>query len=126
MMPSAYTVLEAFPVTPNNKIDRNALAQIRLTAEPTPEDLAQVTSNPLELMLLEAWAEALDLGRLGLNDDFFELGGDSLKAVLLMHRLQQRLNRDIRPFVLMQAPTVAKFAAWLRSEALVETEEGEI
>ena len=126
MMPSAYTVLDAFPATPNNKIDRNALAQMPLTVEPTPEDLAPVTSNPLELMLLEAFASALDLGRIGLNDDFFELGGDSLRAVILMHRLQKRLNRDIRPAVLMQAPTVAKFAAFLRSEALVETEEGEI
>jgi amino acid adenylation domain-containing protein len=126
MMPSAYTVLDVFPATPNNKIDRNALAQMPLTNETTPEDLAPVTSDPLELMLLETWANALDLSRLGLNDDFFELGGDSLRAVILMHRLQKRLNRDVRPAVLMQAPTVAKFAAYLRSETLVESEEGEI
>jgi acyl carrier protein len=126
MMPSAYTVLDAFPATPNNKIDRNALAQIPLTAEPTPEDQAPVTSNPLELMLLESFASALDLARIGLNDDFFELGGDSLRAVILTHRLQKRLNRDIRPAVLMQAPTVAKFAEYLRADTQVETEEGEI
>ncbi len=126
MMPSAYTVLDVFPATPNSKIDRNALAQMPLTSEPTPEDLAPVTSNPLELMLLESFASGLDLTRIGLNDDFFELGGDSLRAVILMHRLQKRLGRDIRPAALMQAPTVAKFAAWLRAEAIVETEEGEI
>jgi amino acid adenylation domain-containing protein len=126
MMPSAYTVLDAFPATPNSKIDRNALAQIPLTAEPTPEDLAPATSNPLELMLLETFAGALDLARIGLNDDFFELGGDSLKAVILMHRLRKRLDRELRPAVLMQAPTVAKFAAWLRAETPTETEEGEI
>lgn len=132
MMPSAYTVLDAFPSTPNAKIDRNALALIPLTAEPTPEDLAPVTSNPLELMLLETFAGALGLARIGLNDDFFELGGDSLKAVILMHRLRTRLNRDLRAAALMQAPTVAKFATWLRAEtvaapeAVLETEEGEI
>jgi microcystin synthetase protein McyA len=132
MMPSAYTVLDAFPTTPNAKIDRNALALIPLTAEPTPEDAAPATSNPLELMLLETFAGALDLPRIGLNDDFFELGGDSLKAVILMHRLRGRLDRDLRAAALMQAPTVAKFAAFLRAEALVraepelETEEGEI
>jgi microcystin synthetase protein McyA len=128
MMPSAYTVLDAFPSTPNGKIDRNALALIPLTAEPTPEDQAPTTSNPLELMLLETFAGALDLPRIGLNDDFFELGGDSLKAVILMHRLRGRLNRDLRAAALLQAPTVAKFAAFLREDALVaaETEEGEI
>jgi acyl carrier protein len=127
MMPSAYTVLDAFPSTPNAKIDRNALAQMPLTVEPTPEDLAPATSNPMELMLLDIFASALDLPRLGLNDDFFELGGDSLRAVILVHLVQRRLNRDIRPAVLMQAPTVATFAAWLRSEAVeMETEEGEI
>ena len=126
MMPSAYTVLEAFPVTPNAKIDRNALARIPVMAEPAPEDLAELTTNPLELMLLEIWAEVLDLGRVGMKDDFFELGGDSLKAVLLMYRVQQRLGRDVRPAVLMQAPTVAAFAEWLRAAAPAETEEGEI
>jgi acyl carrier protein len=126
MMPSAYTVLDAFPSTPNNKIDRNALALIPLTAEPTPEDMAPATSNPLELMLLEYFAAALDLPRIGLNDDFYELGGDSLRAVIMTHRLQKRLSRDLRPAALMQAPTVAKFAAYLRADSPVDVEEGEI
>lgn len=126
MMPSAYTVLDAFPTTPNAKIDRNALALISLTAEPTPEDMAPSTSDPLEAMLLEIFAAALDLPRIGLNDDFFELGGDSLRGVVLIHRLQRRLKRDLRPAVLMQASTVAKLAAYLRKAAVAEVEEGEI
>ena len=126
MMPSAYTVLDAFPSTPNSKIDRNALALIPLTAEPTPEDMAPATSDPLEAMLLEVFAAALDLPRIGLHDDFFELGGDSLRGVVLIHRLQRRLNRDLRPAVLMQASTVAKLAAHLRDEAFTQVEEGEI
>ena len=126
MMPSAYTVLDAFPSTPNAKIDRNALAQMPLTAEPTPEDNTGATGHPMEQMLLEVFAAALDLPRIGLNDDFFELGGDSLRAVMLIHRLQRRLNRDLRPAVLMQASTVAKLAAYLQDEAPAEVEEGEI
>lgn len=126
MMPQAYTVLDAFPSTPNSKIDRNALALMPLTAEPTPEEQAPSTSNPLELMLLEIFAGVLDLPRIGLNDDFFELGGDSLKAVILMHRLRKRLDRELRPAVLLQAPNVARFAALLRETELVLTEEGEI
>ena len=126
MVPSAFTVLDAFPTTPNQKIDRNALARLPVSLAPTEGDGTPQTSDPLALLLLESFAEVLELSHVGLHDDFFELGGDSLKSVLLMHRLHKRLDRRIRPTVLMQAPTVAKFADWLREDAQAEIEEGEI
>jgi len=48
------------------------------------------------------------------DDDFFALGGNSLKAMALTHRLQRQLNRTFRPLTLLQAPTVAQFAAYLQ------------
>ena len=126
MIPSAFLVLDAFPVTLNSKIDRNALAKLPIGAALAQDDAPAETDNPLELMLLDSWADVLDLDRLGLNDDFFELGGDSLKAAILIHRLNVRLGRDIRMDVLMQAPTVTSLAALLRSKTLVEVEEGVI
>ncbi len=126
MVPSAFSVLDRFPTTPNQKIDRNALARFPVTIARDAEGGAPQTSDPLALALLEGFADVLDLGQLGLDDDFFELGGDSLKAALLMHRLQKRLDRSIRPAILMQAPTVAKLAAWLRAETPAAVEDGEI
>jgi acyl carrier protein len=115
MMPAVFTVLEKLPLSPTGKIDRRALEQLPVTLDPaTGEDLP-AGRNPLERMLLEAWADALNLGRVGLDGDFFELGGDSLKAVELTLRLERQLNRTIRPVALLHAPTVARFAVYLDS-----------
>jgi acyl carrier protein len=137
MMPAVFTVLDKFPLSPNNKIDRKALEQFPVTIETGPDDDAPAARTPLERLLLDAWAEALDLSRVGLDDNFFELGGNSLHAVALTHGLQRKLGRSIRPVALLQAPTPSRFAAYLESnspEPLAATvsviggamEEGEI
>jgi amino acid adenylation domain-containing protein len=136
MMPAVFSVLDRFPLSPNNKIDRKALEQFPLTVELRSEEMAAAASTPLQRTLLLAWADALDISQVDINDDFFELGGHSLKAIALIHRLQRELGRSIRPAVLMESPTVAKFAAYLEStpaEPLVQAgaagaqmEEGEL
>ena len=126
MMPAVFKVLDRFPSSANGKIDRKALEQLPVTIEQAPEETRAEARNPLERMLLDAWAYALNLSHVGLDQDFFELGGDSLKAVALTHRLERQLNRTIRPVALMQAPTVTRFAAYLESAVPVEVEEGEI
>lgn len=115
MVPVTFTVLEKLPLSPNGKIDRRALAQ--LAPEESPENTVFVpTHNPVEKMLAEVWADVLNLKHVGLEDDFFALGGNSLKAMALVNRLQRRLNRSFRPLALFHTPTVARFAAYLQEQ----------
>ncbi len=113
MMPSAFTVLDTMPLSPSGKVDRRALAQLPSSLPAEPEQSSAVPLKPLEELLVRAWAEALNLDRVGVNDDFFALGGSSLTAMALTHSLQKSLHRPLRPATLMQAPTPAQFAAYL-------------
>nr|WP_267875255.1 non-ribosomal peptide synthetase [Duganella lactea] len=96
MVPSAFVVLEAYPLTPNGKLDRKAL--------PVPDQAAVATrayaapQGEIETAVARIWQELLGLEQVGRHDHFFELGGHSLLAVQMMSRLRQmlRINAALR------------------------------
>ncbi|WP_190285780.1 non-ribosomal peptide synthetase [Montanilutibacter psychrotolerans] len=107
MVPAAYMVLEALPLTGNGKIDRRAL--------PAPGDVAfaqrdfEAPQGAVETMLAAIWSELLGVEQVGRHDNFFELGGHSLLAVRLMGSLRrEQLHVDIR--ALFAQPTLAGLA----------------
>jgi acyl-coenzyme A synthetase/AMP-(fatty) acid ligase len=109
MVPSTYVVLDAFPRTVTGKIDRRAL--------PSPDPVRPVVDapfvgprTPLEGRLAAMWAEVLELDRVGVHDDFLELGGDSLRATRLLARVLAELNASISLRALLAAATVAEMA----------------
>jgi amino acid adenylation domain-containing protein len=118
MVPSAFVMLEALPLTPSGKLNRRAL--------PAPQDLnAQRQNNdpgaancrsPLEHTLANIWSEVLDVQTIGVNDNFFELGGHSLLAVRLFAQIKKRLGKRLPLATLFQAPTVAQLAAVIRKD----------
>jgi len=116
MMPSVFTIIDRLPLSPTGKIDRRALAELPVVLESPHEDATPAVRDPLERLLIDVWNEILDLSHIGPEDDFFELGGNSLKAMALAHRLEHQLDCPFRPAILLQAPTVAKLAAWLRQK----------
>ena len=107
MVPSAFVVLAAFPLTPNGKLDRAAL--------PAPEALARQAPIPLRTAAEEAvaavWSELLRAGEIGAGDNFFDLGGDSIQAVRLVSRVNQRLGSRLRVQDVFRHQTVAALAA---------------
>jgi amino acid adenylation domain-containing protein len=115
MVPADYVVLDSIPVTPNGKVDRLALRA------PEPSALLDDASylppqDAYEGLICEAWADVLGLKRVGIRDNFFDLGGHSLLAVQLMLRLQEIIPGEPLPLrAVLEAPTVEKFAAWLRN-----------
>ena len=116
MVPSAFLILEALPISSNGKIDRKALPA------PGPGPLDRVAEyvaprNPLEETLVRVWAEVLELERVGVHDNFFDLGGHSLQSVQLVARLTAALNRPVSVKTVFQAPTVAAMADLLEREA---------
>jgi len=107
MVPSAFVAIDHWPVTANGKLDRNALPA---PAQACTEGVAPRTSTERELAAL--FAQALGIqGPIGIEADFFTLGGDSLSAVHLLLAIQQRWRCDLGLGTVFAAPTVAGLAA---------------
>ncbi|HVR96549.1 MAG TPA: non-ribosomal peptide synthase/polyketide synthase, partial [Thermoanaerobaculia bacterium] len=113
MVPSAFAVLEALPLSPNGKVDRRALARMDL-AMGRPERAVVAPRDPLEAQLAVVWEELLGTGPVGIHDDFFELGGHSLLAVRLVAMVRERLGERLPLTAVFQTPTVERMAALLR------------
>jgi amino acid adenylation domain-containing protein len=114
MLPAAYVLLDALPLTAHGKLDRQALpAPDRLRSEPDLGRRCEAPRSPLETALAEIWSEALGVGRIGLDDSFFELGGDSIKAVRLVSRVNEGLSAKLRVQDAFRYQTVAEMAAHL-------------
>ncbi|MEP6617769.1 MAG: amino acid adenylation domain-containing protein, partial [bacterium] len=112
MVPSAFVRLEQFPLTPNGKLDRKALP-----APPTDEgstDTVYVAPRTaLEAQIAEVWAAVLGRARVGVEDDFFEVGGHSLLGMRILARLASQLGRPLSLRQLFDGRTVAGLAAQL-------------
>ncbi len=112
LLPSGYTVLSSLPLSPNGKVDRGALPP------PSQErpDLAQAYVAPrteVERYLAGLWRGVLRLDRVGVHDKFFELGGNSLQAAVVIQQLQDKLGEFIFVVAIFEAPSIAEFAAFL-------------
>jgi thioesterase domain-containing protein/acyl carrier protein len=119
MIPVAFVVLHAMPLTPNGKVDRRALA-LREEDQLQPIKGYLPPSNQIELLMAEIWSEVLSVGKVGAADDFFELGGHSLSATRLIARLQSAFGIDLPLRCLFIEPTVAGLAKYIRYDAATQ------
>ena len=104
MVPSAFVTLDSLPLTPNGKVDRKAL----------PEPVVEASSNyrapqtARQEILCSLFAEVLGVPRVGLDDSFFDLHGESLMAMRLISSIQDRLSIELLVSDIFDAPTVAE------------------
>jgi amino acid adenylation domain-containing protein len=113
MVPVAIVILHSFPLTPNGKVDRKALpAPARSTVEASSTSAA--LRDSLDLQLTKLWERILKVRPIGLRDNFFDLGGNSLGAVRLFSEMRTFFGRSFPLSVLFQAPTVEKLANLIR------------
>ncbi|MBB5939896.1 polyketide synthase [Streptomyces zagrosensis] len=108
MVPAFIVELDALPLTPNGKIDRKALpdpvAELTPTAKPATE---------LERDIVAVWTDVLGHDRIGINENFFEIGGTSLRVVRVQTQLEELLGRPISGPKLFEHFTVRALAAYL-------------
>jgi polyketide synthase PksJ len=112
MVVRRYVKMERMPMQPNGKIDRKAL--------PEPEDIRKKMKeeyvgprSELEESITEVWKEVLQLDKVGINDNFFDLGGHSISLIELQHKLQEALQKEIIITDLLKYPSVNLFAKYL-------------
>ncbi|HEX2191399.1 MAG TPA: amino acid adenylation domain-containing protein, partial [Longimicrobiaceae bacterium] len=122
MVPAAFVALAEWPLSPNGKVDRAAL--------PAPERAAEARGyveprTPVEETLARLWAETLRVERVGVHDDFFELGGDSILAIQVVARAA-RAGVRLRPRHFFEHPTVAELAPLAESTPAVDAEQGPV
>jgi acyl carrier protein len=107
MVPAAFVALEALPLTANGKVDRKALPAPEYASA---EDRYVAPRTPAEEVLAEIWAEVLRLERVGVHDNFFDLGGHSLLIMRLLARIQATFNLDISIRTVFSMPTLEAMA----------------
>ena len=107
-IPSAFVILETLPLTPNGKIDRRSLPAPD-TTRPELEAVYTAPSTPIENVLAQVWAQVLNLEKVGIHDNFFALGGDSIRSIQILYRAQEQgLNFSVAQ--LFQYQTIHKLA----------------
>jgi amino acid adenylation domain-containing protein len=116
MIPAAVIPLAKLPLTANGKVDRQAL--------PAPEQAAETSGyvaprTPTEQMVAQIWADVLRLDKVGIHDNFFKIGGHSLKATQVISRVRRELRKDLAIRLLFEQPTVHAIAKAM--DALPET-----
>ena len=117
MLPSRFILLEDLPRLPGGKVDWRSLPP------PDPQEaLASPDHQPprddLERRLVQAWEQILRVRPIGVRDDFFHLGGDSLLAIQLFTRMEKLVRRKLPLRIIFETPTVEGIASWIREGAL--------
>lgn len=115
MIPKAFVVLDSLPLTANGKVDRLALTELDSYASRLIDKTFIAPRTPTESTLAKIWAEVLNVERVGIYDNFFDLGGDSLLTVRLMKQIHKQFERELPLSSLFLNPTIESLATSLSS-----------
>ena len=129
MLPAVYTRVSEMPVTSNGKIDRKKLAsQIDTEALMAEKATSDRPLNRIESALMEIYRENLNRSDITAGDNFFRAGGDSLKAIKLLHEITEKVDPNVQLTDIFRFPTVEKLAEHIGegAEVIVEARHNEI
>lgn len=115
MIPAAFVQLSAFPLNPSGKIDRHALRALEL-AQTRPQEHRVEAASHMERLIASVWRDVLQLDIIGLDDNFFDIGGHSLLIAQIHDKLIKALGREISLIDLFAYPTVSALASYLNNQ----------
>ena len=118
MVPNDFVILEAFPLTPNRKIDKKALPAPNegSRSENVRRESAHVYDNKHEKIISEIWSSVLNIDSIGPKDNFFELGGHSLLAIKIMVAIEKATGKRLPLSILFENSTIEKLAKELEED----------
>ncbi|WP_445214848.1 thioesterase domain-containing protein [Brasilonema sp. UFV-L1] len=116
MLPRAFVLLDSLPLTAHGKVDRLALETLNTPTNISTDKAFIAPRTPTESTLAKIWAEVLNIERVGIYDNFFDLGGNSLLAVRLLERINKQFERDLSLSTLFLNPTIENLATSLCQE----------
>ena len=114
MVPARFVFLDSMPLSPSGKVDRKALPK-DFPERPELSEMYVAPRTPLQKQLCEIWATLLGASQIGIRDNFFEAGGNSIRAVRLAAEIQRALQVDVPLVKLFEYPSIEKFAQYLSS-----------
>ncbi|MCW3114364.1 MAG: hypothetical protein JWR18_2760, partial [Segetibacter sp.] len=113
MIPADFIAVNELPLTINAKIDRRFLSSIE-ERNLTVADTYKPAQNQVEKLLVEIWQEALVIKQIGINDNYFDLGGNSITAVRIISKIKKTLGKILPHSILISAPTISELAEFLQ------------
>ncbi|MEH1778656.1 MAG: amino acid adenylation domain-containing protein [Nostoc sp.] len=117
LLPSAFVIVDSLPLNANGQVDRQALPALNSTNSKIEKTFV-VAEDPLQIQLTEIWEDILGINPIGITDNFFDLGGNSLIAVRLFAEIEKTFGKTLPLSILLQAPTIENLASFLGEKQL--------
>ena len=114
MVPEHFIKVDRVPLTPTGKSDRKALAKLAASTVEAEEYVEPRTET--EKKLAEVWKKTLGVQQVGVTNNFFNIGGDSIKILSLLYTINREFNRNFKVEDLYENETIAKFALLLNTK----------
>ena len=125
MIPSKFLIVKKFPMTPNGKIDRTSLSKIEGKVLSAGAKY-KAPEGELEERLVEIWKDVLRIDRIGVSDNFFEIGGSSLKIVKVLNNIKSKFGVDLKIELFFKQPTIEFLALHIENHTAVQHLDGAI
>lgn len=122
MIPYIFVVMDKLPLTTNGKIDRKSFPEPPEKQEELHQNYV-TPRNELEEKMVEIWSEVLEVSQIGIYDNFFTLGGNSLFAIQLISRIKKNLNMELSVDILFDNPVIAELVEYIESNVLEKISE---
>lgn len=116
LIPSKFVILESIPLLPNGKVNRKVLPEPDGRIQSLEEDIFTLPRTDIEKALCGIWSELLDIRPISVNDDFFGLGGESLRFIMAISKIHKIFHIDLSPAMAFENPTVAGLAKIIERE----------
>ncbi|MEM9905080.1 MAG: amino acid adenylation domain-containing protein, partial [Cyanobacteria bacterium P01_D01_bin.44] len=121
MMPSAFVMLDSIPLTPNGKVDRGALPQPE--SRPKLEEAYVMPQTEVEKILATVWQEMLQVEKVGINDNFFSMGGHSLLLIKIQAKLSEIFEKELSIIEFFKYPTIKELAQYIADKSDLQRAE---